>query len=266
LSLALVSIFIVAPLSSLILRERKMEEGAGVEWESASGESEKNDIISNSFIVDKKWASTEWTPSLALKSLRFWWLALMCLTLGFYCYTILAHQVAYITDAGYSRAFGARIVAIFCIMATMSSFCAFISDYLGRELTFTLSSICTSAGLFIMMLIKNSLHPWMPYLYAIIFGYGYGLSIAMMAVTSADLFQGKNYGAINGIYMSLFVIGGAFGPWLAGYIFDRTKSYDMIFPFLYLAIIASTSFIWLASPGKVRLVPGKVKHGQSSFK
>ena len=86
----------------------------------------------------------------------------------------------------------------------------------------------------------------MPYSYAVIFGFGFGLAIAFVAVTTADLFQGRQLGVINGMNMAAFVSGGAVGPWFAGYIFDGTGSYSKIFPVIYLSIIGSTAFMWLA--------------------
>jgi sugar phosphate permease len=257
LVLAGISAFVVAPLAAIFDRQHPedmgmLPEGMG-EPETAEDQPEQPRRL-----MDRQWASQEWTPARAMRTSRFWWLALMCLFLGFYCYTLLAHQVAYLTDAGYSRAFAAGIVAVFCIVATLSSFGAFISDYLGRELTFTLSSVCTAIGVTILMLTRDALHPWMPYTYALVFGFGYGLCLALMAVTSADLFQGRHYGAINGILMALFVFGGAVGPWFAGYVFDVTGTYKGAFLFMFLAIFASAAFIWLAAPRKVRAVPGRL--------
>jgi len=256
--LAGLSAFVVAPLAAIFARQRPEDMGLNGESDH-EGFSEDQAGGSNDLVADREWVSRDWTPAGAVKTPRFWWMSLACLFLGFYCYTLLAHQVAYLTDAGYSRAFAAGIVAIFCVLATLSSFCTLISDFLGREITFTLSSGCTLIGMVLLMSIRDPLHPWMPYLYALVFGFGYGLCIALMAVTSADLFHGKHYGAINGIFMALFVFGGAVGPWFAGYLFDVTGSYDRMFPLLFLAVFASTAFIWLASPRRIRTVPGRTK-------
>jgi MFS family permease len=258
-----VAVFVIAPMAAIFLRQRPEDKGLITE-EGADEVSVNQPVPSANLVVDRQWASVDWTPVYALKTVRFWWLSLMCIFLGFYCYTLLAHQVAYLTDAGYSRAFAAGVVAAFCILATVGSFCTFVSDYLGREMTFTLGSICALIGLVIMMSIDNALHPWLPYLYALFFGFGYGLCIALIAVISADLFQGRHYGAINGIYMALFVFGGAMGPWFAGYVFDVTGSYDRVFPLMYFSVFASTALIWFSSPRKVRKVPGRKKTTKTS--
>jgi len=256
--LALVSAVVVAPITAVFQRQHPADKGLTVDDAAAVGSSAESEIHMDELVVDKKWASKDWTPARAIKTRRFWYVAITCLFLGFYCYTILAHQFAYLIDAGFSRTFASGIVALFCIFTTLSSFCAFISDYLGRELTFTISSVCSLIGLAVLLFTKSDLHPWMPYLYAVVFGFGYGLSTALVAVIEADLFQGKHFGAFNGAFMSFFVSGGAIGPWIAGYIFDITGSYAKIFPLMYFSIFASIALVWLACPIKVRTVPGKV--------
>jgi len=198
--------------------------------------------------------SRDWTFTATVRALRFWWLLLMCVFLGLYTYTFLAHQIAYLIDAGYAKPFSAGVVAVFSLLATISSVCAFISDYLGREVTFTIGSVCSLVGVILLHFLGNQLNPWMPYAYAVIFGFGFGLTIALMAVTTSDLFQGRHLGMINGMVMAGFVLGGAIGPWIAGYLYDVTGSYLTTFPLVYVCIAASTGFMWLASPRKIRRI------------
>jgi len=56
-----------------------------------------------------------------------------------------------------------------------------------------------------------------------------------MSGMAIDLFSGKYLGTINGFLMFGFGIGGCIGPYVAGYIFDVTKTYTLAF---YLAITA----------------------------
>ncbi len=253
-----ISAVVVAPVAAIFLRQQpndNVEANTGPLGPDRSIE----EIPADDLILDPEWASRGWTFANTVRAPRFWWLILMCVFLGLYTYTFLAHQVAYLIDAGYSKPFAAGVVALFSILATTSSIFAFVSDYLGREVTFTTGSTFCLIGVIILQATQDTHNPWMPYLYASIFGFGFGMTIAMMAVTSADLFQGEHLGAINGMVMACFVTGGAFGPWLAGFIFDITGSYQEVFPIMYLAILASTMFMWLASPRKIRAVFGKAQ-------
>ena len=251
-----ISAVVVAPVVAVFQRQQPNDAlEAGSDQLNPARNIEE--MPADDLVLDPEWASRDWTFANTVRAPRFWWLILMCLFLGFYTYTFLAHQVAYLIDAGYIKPFAAGIVAVFSILATVSSVFAFVSDYLGREFTFTMGSVCCLGGVILLQAMQDAHNSWMPYLYASIFGFGFGMTIAMMAVTSADLFQGEHLGAINGMVMAGFVTGGALGPWLAGFIFDITGSYQGIFPLMYLAILASTMFIWLASPRKVRAVLGK---------
>jgi len=263
LVLAGISAVIVAPVGAVFQRQRPEDRGLSVNDTGEDNTTDKEADL-DELVMDEEWASRDWTPARAAKTYLFWWLVLMCIFVGLYSYTFMAHQVAYLTDVGYTRAFAARIVATYSISAIIGSVCTFISDRIGREATFTIGSMSALIGLIVLMLIQSTLHSWMPCLYAVLFGFGFAICIALLSVTAADLFQGKHLGAINGIAMSCFVFGGAGGPWFAGHTFDVTGSYAQVFPLMYFSIFASTAFMWLASPRKVRGVPGKAKVASKS--
>ena len=47
-------------------------------------------------------------------------------------------------------------------------------------------------------------------------------------------------------------LAGALGAWLAGFIFDRTYSYTMVFVLVIVVLLLSSVFVWLAAPRKFR--------------
>lgn len=82
---------------------------------------------------------------------------------------------------------------------------------------------------------------WMLYGFAVLFGIGYGGCVTAESPLVAQLFGLGSHGLILGIIAFGFTIGGAIGPWLTGYVFDVTKSYQ--FAFLVCAIISSVGFV-----------------------
>jgi len=54
------------------------------------------------------------------------------------------------------------------------------------------------------------------------------------------------------------IIGGAAGPWITGALHDRTGDYVVAFWLSIGASLVSAIAIWLAAPGKVRAVAGRV--------
>jgi cyanate permease len=47
-------------------------------------------------------------------------------------------------------------------------------------------------------------------------------------------------------------IAGAFGAWIAGFIFDKTQSYQSAFILVIVTFLLSCFFCWLAAPRKYR--------------
>jgi cyanate permease len=75
--------------------------------------------------------------------------------------------------------------------------------------------------------------------------------------TAADLFKGNTFGLIYGLVESAVGIGGGFGAWVAGFIFDNTHSYQIAFFLVIIVFILSSFFIWFVAPRKALF--GKVR-------
>ena len=243
------AIFILAPLAAIFHRDRPEDKGLHVDGVAGESSVEKGGR-SKSLLNEKEPAPSDVSFWEALGTYRFWSLSFMFLFLGFYLYLFLVHQVAYLADAGYSKAFAAQVVSIFGILAVTGSLCTFISDGLGREITYTCSSALAMLALVVLSKAQDPTLAWTVFLYAITFGFAYGMSTSLLGSVAGDLFRGKSFGAISGTAISCFVVGGAVGPWLGGRIFDKVGSYNPVFPLAYLAIGASLIFMWLAAPRK----------------
>jgi len=207
-------------------------------------------------IVDKEWAATEWTLARALKTSRFWLMFLSHMCLAIQMNLIMAHQPIYCQDIGFTAAFAATIFGLGGFTLVIGNLCGFISDRIGREVTYTIATIGIIIGIFGLMLATTS-QSWLLYLYVIFWGVFLGLAGPAAFSSLADLFSGKHYGAINGFYIFGYGIGGAIGPLIGGYIFDVNKSYNLAFIIVIICAVVSCIFLWLAAPGKVRLVAGK---------
>ena len=86
---------------------------------------------------------------------------------------------------------------------------------------------------------------------------GYGLTSIMGAVVF-EIFQGKHQGSIFGMIMLIALAGGAAGPWVTGFLYDRTGSYTLPFAIAMVVSILSAVAIWQAAPRKVRAVAGRL--------
>ncbi|MFC2072307.1 MFS transporter [Chloroflexota bacterium] len=213
----------------------------------------------DSRIVDKKWVSTDWTLSKALRTYRFW--AIFCIMLGLSTTVniLLTHQVAFMLDIGFTATFAASLFVLFAIMAMIGRFGGFLSDKLGRELTYTIGSIGVILAILMLILVKDTSDAWMLYVYAILFGLFAGSNSPVYAATAADIFHGRHFGSILGSADLGFGLGATLGPWLGGYIFDTTGNYIPAFIVAIIAMGIACISLWVASPGRVRRVAGRIQ-------
>jgi MFS family permease len=78
--------------------------------------------------------------------------------------------------------------------------------------------------------VRDTASPWMLYVFVILFGCGSGSTGPIIAAAKPDLFPGDSMGRIMGTFTIGFGFGGAMGPYLAGYFYDRIGSYTPLSP------------------------------------
>lgn len=208
-------------------------------------------------VVDHAWAERNWTIRSAAATGRFW-LMLCAFLLGSLSHqSVMVHQVAYLVDRGLDPMWGASMVGLVGICGSGGKVLwGWVSDRIGREGAYTLGMACVLAGVLILGLVVDPTQPWRTYLYAAVFGVGYGVTAPLSPLIIADVFQGKRFGSIYGMVYIGSGAGAAIGPWVSGLLFDLTRSYTASFTMSVVAAALSALGIWLAAPRKVRQVPG----------
>jgi len=183
------------------------------------------------------------------------WLLVLSYALywGVGCYLVLAHQVKFTEDAGYSSLFSVSIFALFGVAIFMGQLSGFLSDWLGREKTVTLATLLSLGALLALMSVRDTSQPWLLYVYSISLGYGAGLFSPTLFAASADIFHGRHYGAVAGLLLAGMGAGGAVGPWIGGYLFDLSGSYTNSFILSMVSIGLSCISLWLAAPRKAAM-------------
>ncbi len=259
LVLAAIVTVVLLPLVALVPRHRPQD--MGLLPDDAGAQAGKEGLAQESgggIVLDRKWASIDWTLSNAMGTVRFWSLV-SCFFLfwGIALSLMTAHQRVFISDIGFSAMFAATIFGIYGVFFGLGQLCGFISDRLGREMTFTLGILVSILGMGVIFLIRDAAHPWLPYLYALTFGWGTGICAPTLVAATADLFQGRNFGSIMGCCTFGFSMGGVISPWLGGWIYDVTGSYTYAFILVLFALMAASALLWMAAPRKVRAVAGR---------
>jgi sugar phosphate permease len=193
----------------------------------------------------------DWTFSQILRSSQLWLLVFSyALYWGVAGYLVLAHQVRFAEDAGYSSMFSVSIFALFGVTVFLGQMSGFLSDRVGREKAATAASALSIAALAALLFVRDNSNPWLLYVYSICFGYGGGLFTPTIFAGSADIFYGRYFGTVSGLLLTGMGVGAVFGPWLGGYIYDVTGSYRPAFMLCMACIALSCLILWIAAPRK----------------
>ncbi len=163
----------------------------------------------------------------AIHTRQLWILCAMLVCFGLCLQTIMVHINPHATDLGISAISAANILAIIggaSIAGRVMMGSA--GDRIGNKAAIIICFVLLSVDLFWLQLAKMV---WMLYLFAAIFGFGYGGFIALMSPLVAELFGLSSHGIIFGVINFSFVIGETVGPLLAGHMFDITNSYNVAF-------------------------------------
>jgi MFS family permease len=194
-------------------------------------------------------AERDWTLRTAFKTPQLWLLVFteVCFW-GIGEYMVIAHQVKFAQDAGYTSTLAASVFAFFGIVSIAGQASSSISDKIGREMTLTIATVLSIGALISLLAVKDTSQPWLLYIYSICSGFSVGLFSPNIIVGTADIFRGRNIGTISALLMTGTGLGGALGPWLGGYIFDMTGSYRIAFIIAIAAFTIGCVSFWIAAP------------------
>lgn len=259
--MGLLVLLLLGPINLLVWR-RPQDIGLEPDGGSpAAAAVARNERASN--VVDPAWAAVEWTLARAVRTGRFWWIAL-----GYFCalfawYAVQVHQTKYLIEVGFAPITAAWALGFVSIIAIPGQIAlGALSDRIGREWIWT--AACIGFAVCYVALIALEETPSYPLLYVMVVSQGFlGYALtSVMAPIVAETFEGPHYGTIFGTLAVALTGGGAAGPWVAGAIHDMTGSYRPAFLIAIAGCFVSAAAIWIAAPRKVRVVPGRIARRQ----
>jgi len=247
------SIAIIVPLCGFLMYRRPQDKGLLPDGETQKPPPPKEPVEPQT--RKGEWAATAWTLPRAIKTYQFWLLFLIAFcVLGLAEQIVVAHQVYFFRDVGYSPMAAANIYSVFGIAFVAGTLCGFLSDRFGREWVLIPSALLSAASVSLLFFIGDASQLWLSLLFAVCFGLGLGPIGPVFFATAADLFQGRRFGSIFGVIIAGFSLGGAVAPWLAGFLHDITNSYFPAFFIIAGSLIATAVLMWFIAPGKLRPV------------
>jgi MFS family permease len=195
----------------------------------------------------KQAAAHDMTLGEALRTQPFW-LMLGAFFFGNVCsQTLHVHQVAFLVDHGMAAMAAASVVGVVGVASVVGkSGGGWLADRYERELIY-MSCIAVLVGAVgALALVGVASSHWGAYGYAVMLGIGYSATAALTPVMVSDRFRGSHFGAILGLCLVGSALGSAFGPWMAGSLFDETKSYAIPFVIAATCGVAAGAAAWRA--------------------
>jgi MFS transporter, OFA family, oxalate/formate antiporter len=173
---------------------------------------------------------------------QFWIASGMYFCYGYALSAILLHLAPHATDLGISAASAASMVGVLGGGSTIGKvFLGMLADKIGEKNVYLLSFALMLASLVWLVFLTQA---WALYIFAFVFGASYGGLAAAHSMIIAWLFGMKQHGLIFGVLFNEYTLGCAVGPIIAGYIFDRTHSYQIAF--MICAALSLTALVLTA--------------------
>jgi OFA family oxalate/formate antiporter-like MFS transporter len=163
----------------------------------------------------------------AIKDSRLWLMMASFLLFFFGTQMVLVHIVNYATDVGIDPLQAATFVSVIGLVSIAGRLSTgVVAEKIGLYRSLIL--MCVSMMIaFIILIFSRS--PWTFYVFAVFIGIPYGGEATQIPLVINRFFGTRVMATLMGVNLFITGLGGAFGPWLAGKIYDMTNSYNWAF-------------------------------------
>ena len=167
---------------------------------------------------------------------------------GMVMYAILAHQVVYLVDAGFSKMAAASLFSLGSFIAVLSGLAAgAISDRVGRPRAYA-----GIAGLYViayvsLLLVRDPSRTVTLAFFTLAWGMAGGGGPPVFAAFLSDRLQGPRLGYLLGLQNIAFGLGAMLGPLLAGAFFDLLGGYAVAFVLMAASMVVSSVIVSAAA-------------------
>jgi MFS family permease len=186
-----------------------------------------------------------------LGTARFWCFAAAFFFTPVSNFMVTTHQVAHLVESGFDAGQAAAAFGLVGLLSAVGRV-AFgtLSDRWGRAPVALLSYAATAGGTLALLFLAPGAPGWLLWAYILPFGLTLGARGPIVAALTADVYRGRNFGAVLGLITFGNRLGSAIGPWLGGVIHDLTGSYRAAFTVSITALCLAATAFWAAGRGE----------------
>jgi MFS family permease len=190
------------------------------------------------------------TVRLLLKDSRFWIIVVSFGGAGTAQMTVFVHQIAYAEEYGIDPVAAAALIGIIGIGSIAGRFFfGWLSDRLSDAKHSAGIGFSCMAAAMVILLLFHSLEFF--YLFACLFGFGYGCLNPVMAILVMDRFGRNVSGTAYGLIAFFVVgIGGSLGPIFGGFMYDVTGSYTRAWQISLAVLVFVAALVEFLKPAR----------------
>lgn len=186
-----------------------------------------------------------WTLADAMRTRHFWLLFLVYMLTSIGSFLVSLHQLAFAAGQGFEPLYAAFVLGMGSLLALPGVILTgSISDYIGRERAALLAYGISIIGVAAALGIESGDQHILLWVHACFFGITWGARGPAITAKTADLFGGPRLGTILGVITVGSGLGAGIGSWAAGFLFDVTGSYRLVFWLSIAAYAAGSVAFW----------------------
>jgi len=234
-------IFLIGVTLSQLLMRRSSPESYGL---LPDGEVARDSALD----VEAETQVTKMSYRDMLRDGRFW---VIGVSFGLALMTVMSafvHQVAYAQDNGIERVAAASSLGAVGVAGLLGQFFfGWLSDRL-KDVRYSavLGMVVMAVGMLVLLQAKTVT---VLYIYALVYGFGYGSVAPMLPILAADRFGRHVLGSVYGMLTFFNGIGGSIGPIIGGAIYDHFGSYVYVWQANIAILIVVALLLLTLKPG-----------------
>ena len=234
-------VFLIGVTLSQLLMRRSSPESYGL---LPDGEVARDSALD----VEAETQVTKMSYRDMLRDGRFW---VIGVSFGLALMTVMSafvHQVAYAQDNGIERVAAASSLGAVGVAGLLGQFFfGWLSDRL-KDVRYSavLGMVVMAVGMLVLLQAKTVT---VLYIYALVYGFGYGSVAPMLPILAADRFGRHVLGSVYGMLTFFNGIGGSIGPIIGGAIYDHFGSYVYVWQANIAILIVVALLLLTLKPG-----------------
>ena len=243
IGVGIILLIVVGPATWII---RSKPEDMGLAPDGVSEVKESGEHLGTS---DPSEDESDFTVMQALKTPAFWILTVTQISSSVSIVTLALHLVPKLTDMGMTLSSAGTVVLVYTVVALPAqSIAGYLAERLPKIIMISFFLFLQGAGIALIALFDNVI---MAYLFAFLYGIGFGGRTPLITAIRGDYFGRKAFATIMGVSQFPMNLAMIVAPLFAGYMFDTTGTYIVPFmTFSVLCIFGSALILFVRKPKK----------------